>query len=125
MKFFDWIFGRKKKNDIPPIPSWDEIVEELYDKHLTFSDEVIQVIYSKDRSMRYVILKDGNGFFTYQLEAIYKFDEEEWAYISAQDNAFPAMWEPFRGINRKSLFQSIDELTNEIKSEPEYKQYFD
>jgi len=31
----------------------------MYDKHLdAFSDEVVKVIYSKDRSMRYVVLKD-------------------------------------------------------------------
>ena len=31
--------------------------------------------------MRYVVLKDEKGLFTFQLEAIYQFDEEEWKYI--------------------------------------------
>ena len=81
-------------------------------------------IYSQDCSMRYVILKDEKDFFTYQLEAIYQYDEDEWKYICAQDNALPAMWEPFRGIVGKSVFENIDELLKEIKTEPEYKQYF-
>ena len=34
------------------------------------------------------------------------------------------MWEPFRGIVGKSVFENIDELLNELKAEPEYKQYF-
>ena len=97
----------------------------MYDKHLdAFSDEVVKVIYSKDRSMRYVVLKDEKEFFTYQLEAIYPYDEDEWKYICSHDNVLPAMWEPFRGIVGKSVFENIDELLNELKAEPEYKQYF-
>ncbi len=107
------------------MPSWDTIVEMMYDKHLdNFADEVVNVIYSKDHSMRYVILKDNNNHLTYKLEAIYQFDEDEWKYICAHDNALPAMWEPFRGIVGKSVFESIEELQKEMKSEPEYKQYF-
>ena len=71
MNFFDRLFKRKAKAPIPPMPSWETVVEMMYDKHLdAFSDEVVKVIYSKDRSMRYVVLKDEKDFFTYQLEAI-------------------------------------------------------
>ena len=98
----------------------------MYDKHLNaFADEVIKVIYSKDRSMRYIILKDEKGIFTYQLEAIYQFEEDEWKYVGSHDDALPAMWEPFRGIVGKSFFNNTEELLKEMKAEPEYKQYFD
>ena len=107
------------------MPAWNTIVEMMYDKQLdTFADEVVDVIYSKDRSKRYVILKKGNDLLTYQLESIYQFDEDEWNYISSYDNALPAMWEPFIGIGGKSIFNSIKELRNEIENEPEYRQYF-
>ena len=97
----------------------------MYDKHLdAFSDDVVKVIYSKDRSMRYVVLKDEKGFFTYQLEAIYQYDKDEWKYICTYDNALPAIWEPFRGIVGKSVFENMDELLKELKAEPEYKSYF-
>ena len=125
MKFFNRIFRRKQNTDIPPMPAWNTIVEMMYDKQLdTFADEVVDVIYSKDRSKRYVILKKGNDLLTYQLESIYQFDEDEWNYISSYDNALPAMWEPFIGIGGKSIFNSIKELRNEIENEPEYRQYF-
>ena len=125
MKFFNRIFRRKQNTDIPPMPAWNTIVEMMYDKQLdTFADEVVDVIYSKDRSKRYVILKKGNDLLTYQLESIYQFDEDEWNYIGSYDNALPAMWEPFRGIAGKSIFNSIKELRNEIENEPEYRQYF-
>lgn len=60
------------------MPSWEAVIEMMYDKHLdVFSDEIEKVFYSKDCSMRYVVLKDKKGFFTYQLEAIYQYNEEE------------------------------------------------
>ena len=125
MNFLTKLFKKKPVVEIPPRPSWETVVEMMYDKHLdAFSDEVVKVIYSKDRSMRYVVLKDKKGFFTYQLEAIYQYDEDEWKYICLHDNALPAMWEPFRGIAGKSFFENIDELLKELNAEPEYKSYF-
>ena len=74
--------------------------------------------------MRYVILREKNGLFTYRLEAIYQYDKDEWKYICSHDNALPAMWEPLRGIVGKSIFKNTNDLLKELKSEPEYKQYF-
>ena len=125
MSFFDWLFRKKPKQNIPQMPSWESIVEMMRDKHLdAFADEVVDVIYSKDSSMRYVILREENGLFTYQLEAIYQYDKDEWKYICSHDNALPAMWEPLRGIVGKSIFKNTNDLLKELKSEPEYKQYF-
>lgn len=107
------------------MPSWDTIVELLYDKNLdSFCDEVINVLYSKDNAMRYVVLKDEKGIFTYQLEAIYQFDEDEWKYICSYDGALPAMWESYLGNVGSSLFANEEDLMKELKSQPEYKQYF-
>ena len=125
MNIFNWLFRKKPNRDIPPMPSWGSIVEMMRDKYLdVFADEVVDVIYSKDSSMRYVILKDKNGLFTYQLEALYQYVEDEWQYICSHDNALPAMWEPFRGVVGKSVFENKNELLKELKAEPEYKQYF-
>ena len=125
MSLFSRIFRRKVNQIIPPMPSWDTIVEMMRDKHLdTFAYEVVDVTYSTDSSMRYVILKGDNQLLTYQLEAIYKLDEDEWKYICSCDDALPAMWKPCGESGRKSVFESMEELINEMKSEPEYKRYF-
>ena len=125
MNFFTKLFKKKPRVEIPPMPSWETVVDMMYDKHLdAFSDEVAKVIYSNDRSMRYVVLKDEKGFFTYQLEAIYQYDEDEWKYICSHDNALPAMWEPFRGNVGKSIFENMGELLKELGAEPEYTSYF-
>ena len=128
MNWLKKFFNKNRESDIKPIspmPSWDKIVELLYDKSLdSFCDEVINVFYSKDNSMRYVVLKDEKGIFTYQLEAIYQFDEEEWKYICSNDDAIPAMWESYLGNCGTSLFANEEDLMKELYSQPEYKQYF-
>ena len=125
MNFFKLFSRKKKDSNVRPSPPWNEIVDMMHDKYLdAFADEVVTVIYSLDRSMRYVVLKCDNGLLTYQLEAIYQYDEDELRYICSDDKALPAMWEPFHGVGGKSLFESEKELLKEMKSEPEYKRYF-
>ena len=125
MNFFKRLFQKEKLKEIPAMPPWAELVEMMYDKSLdAFVDEVVRVVYSADNTMRYVVLKDEKGLFTYQLEAIYQFDADEWKYICSNNVALPAMWEPFRGIVGKSFFENEEELLKEMKEEPEYKQYF-
>ena len=126
MNFFKRLFQKEKPKEFPPMPPWAEIVKMMYDKSLdAFVDEVVRVVYSADNTMRYVVLKDEKGLFTYQLEAIYQFDADEWKYICSNNVALPAMWEPFRGIVGKSFFENEEELLKEMKEEPEYKQYFE
>ena len=126
MSFFKRLFQKEKPKEVPAMPPRAEIVEMMYDKSLdAFAEEVVNVVYSLDKTMRYVVLKDEKGLFTYQLEAIYQFDEDEWKYICFHNDALPAMWEPFPGVAGKSLFENEEELLKEMKEEPEYKQYFE
>lgn len=106
-------------------PDWGTVVEMMYDNGLdAFQDEVIKVVYSKDKSMRYVILKDEHSIFTYQLEAIYQYNDEEWSYLCDSNSMLPAMWEPHSNGWSGSRFENIDDLMKELIFEPEYKQFF-
>lgn len=110
---------------IPPMPSWNEIVEMMYDKNLdTFTGEIVRCIYSCDKTMRYVILKNCNGFFTYCLETIYQFDEDDWKYISKETNALPAIWENLYATDNKSVFETEEDAIKELKAEGIYKNCF-
>ena len=110
---------RKEKRIVPPMPEWNEIVEMLYDKNLDFLDSTVEkVIYSKDKSKRYVVLKSDKGFFTYRLEEIYQLDEE-WSYRYSSDLT-PAFWQDVDNGN-KSIFSTLEEALNELKQEAEYK----
>lgn len=126
MKFFKKLFQKGKSKEIPTTPPWAEVVEMMHDKSLdAFAIEVVRVMYSVDKTMRYVVLKDEKGLFTYQLEAIHQFDEEEWKYIFSNDGTLPATWEPFGESIGKSFFENEEELLKEMKAEAEYKQYFE
>lgn len=115
----------KQKKEVPQIQSWESIVDALYDDGLdAFCNEVIRVIYSKDRSMRYVILKDEENLLTYELEAIYQFYNDEWQYLCSH-TAIPAMWEPYRGVLGHSVFACEEDLMRELMAEPEYKKFFE
>ena len=125
MNFFSKLFKKKASAETPPMPAWETVVEMMHDQQLNFiANEVMEVIYSIDGTMRYVILKDERGFFTYHLEALRQFDEDEWIYFGSQDNALPAAWDSFGGIKRISLFDTIEALKKELQAEPEYNQYF-
>ncbi|MBR5453275.1 MAG: hypothetical protein IKV54_04270 [Clostridia bacterium] len=62
----------RKKNSyphdvqVPPLPPFDEAVKIMYGKQLdSFADEVVRAIYSKDKTMRFVLLKNGKRLYTY------------------------------------------------------------
>ncbi len=122
-------FFRKKKPQTSATPAdkpnWGDIVATLYDKGLdAFNCEVVRVIYSEDRSIRYVILKDEAGRYTYEIEAIYQWYDDEWGYHCADDGVLPAQWEPFHGRIGNSFFDNEPDLLRELTAEPEYIRYF-
>ena len=111
---------RKEKRIVHQMPEWNEIVEMLYDKNLDFLDSTVEkVIYSKDKSKRYVVLKSDKGFFTYRLEKIYQLDEEEWSYRCSFDLT-PAFWQDVDN-GSKSIFSTLEDALNELKQEAEYR----
>lgn len=55
-KLKDLLHNKKKQQPIPPIPTIEEIAEELYNKSLSFKDyEAIKVIYNKDKTKRFIL----------------------------------------------------------------------
>lgn len=89
---------------------------------------MVKVIYSADKSKRYVVLKDKNSYLSYRFETVYKLDEDEYKQaerVFPHNKALPAIWEPLGGTAEKSLFENEEELLKELKAEPEYKRYFE
>ena len=110
----------KEKRVVPKMPEWNEIVKMLYDKNLDcFDDEVVRVIYSKDKAMRYIVLKSDKDFFSYRLEKIYQLDEEEWSYRCSFDLT-PAFWQDVDN-GSKSIFSNLEDALKELEQEAEYK----
>lgn len=120
------IFKRRKPCEpVPPKPSWTETVELMYGKSLSFDEEIVRVIYSKNKERRIVILKSDKGYLHYIPERLYELDDEEWAYFSAQPDALPAMWCSNGGSPYKSFYGTEQEVLNDLATIPEYRDFFE
>lgn len=101
----------------------EKMYDKMYDKSLDcFQDEIQKVIYSKDKSMRYVIIKKDNGIFYYVFEKIELYDEYEFEYSENNINAPPAMW--ITDNSHSSFFETFEDAIQNLKFEAEYMQYF-
>lgn len=113
------------QNPLPTIPQWEEIVSMMFDKGLdSFCDEIAEVIYNREQTKRFVILKSANGYYKYAYEELYAFDEEEWMYIGRQPDALPAMWMEPNCWQGTSFYFNYDDTLKEIRVTPEYQTYF-
>lgn len=115
--------GKKKKAVAPRrrIPTWDEVVESMYGKALAYADEVVDVIYSADKSRRYVVLKSDVGYFTYISEHVCALDEDELNYFP--DDSELGYWLP-ENDGAKHIFDTYERAKSELQREPEYIRYF-
>ena len=114
---------KKNKKTMPPI---EEIVETLYNKQMSFTDyEIVKVIYSSDKTKRFIILKSTNGFYKYTYEEICVLDEDEWKYCCNDANAYPAFWETRDKSSAYSFFGTENEAFLSMKQESEYILHFD
>ncbi len=114
---------KKNQKTIPPI---EEIAETLYDKQLSFTGyEIVKVIYSSDKTKRFIILKSTNGFYKYTYEEICVLGEDEWKYCCNDANAYPAFWEPRDKSSAYSFFGTENEAFLSMQQESEYILHFD
>ena len=126
MNLLSFLSKEKKKMPAPPpLPSWSEAVSVMYNKQLNcFGDELVDVLYTPDKTKRFVLLKSDKGYFRFVYEELHPFTEEEWMYVSRGKNPVPAIWEPSAGWQGTSLFGTLEDTWKELKLSPEYKQYF-
>lgn len=113
-----------KKNNVYKYTD-EELAEIMYDKQLVFVPEieVAEVLYSYDKSKRYVILKNNNGTYTYIYERIIPLDEDEINLLCLQENFLPAYWCE-DGDKHCHLYNTHQDALNGIFEEPNYKIYF-
>lgn len=127
--FAKWLRKTDKKNAAQPMPSFDEIVDMMFDKELSFSADlqVIRVLYNEDRTKRFVLLRSAKGFYKYTYETLCVCDEEEWQYICKcnMEAPCPAHWGPRGRFPSSSFFGTEEEAMSELVRESVYKQYFE
>lgn len=123
------IFSNKVKYECPEMPSHDEIVDMLYGKELSFIDdlEIVDIIYSNDKTKRFIVLKSMNGFYKYTFEEICICDKDEWEYLNrcGSDDVRPAWWATNDRNFAYSFFGNEEEAMDSLKSTSEYRLYFE
>ncbi len=122
--FFLRLFSEKPEADDSVVIPWEKAVEMLYDKQLDTFSQLIKVIYSKDKSMRYVVFKDDRGLLSYELEAIYPYDDNANKTVRMCGDEVSAYWTTYEVRKGNSFFDNQKELLAQIESEHEFKQYF-
>lgn len=104
--------------------SMSEIAERMYNKSLDrFTGKVLKVIYSENKTERYVILKNENGIVHFVFEKIELYDEETLNYFEGSPDALPAYWNGFD--TPRSFYGTLEDALNNLKFEPKYRQYFE
>lgn len=109
MKWLKKLFGKAApKPEVPPMPSWEETVDIMYDKSLG-SSELLKVIYSNDKTKRYILYKSDRGYYKYTYEMLHGFDEAEWVYVVRSDNYLPGYWQEASPSCVSSFFGTEEE----------------
>lgn len=117
------LFRRKKEKTKITLPSWDALVEMMYGQDICCpaAYTVINVIYSKDKAHRYLILQSKQGgHYTYHRENLFAYDEEELSYFP---HSLHGYWCPVSG-DGVHIFDNLESLMRELVAEPDYKTFF-
>ena len=124
--FLAKLFCRKHASSCPSIPPMDEIVAYMQDIELSFfSDSIVRILSSSDRTKRIVILQSDHGYYKTVYEELQLWDEDEWNYFANDPNKYPAYWNPVDSpINSNSFYGTEDEAFAAITSSKEFQTYF-
>ena len=98
--------------------SWDKIVEECYDKELSFIYDVIKVIYTDKKTERAVILQRPDGLINVVLEKLYPFDDDDLIYLN--DDDLHGYWS-FSPNHNNSIFDTKERAIEAVFSELPFK----
>ena len=126
MSLLDRISPKKQPSHQRKMPTWEEIVNHMQNKELSFfADTVVRVISSKDRAKRVILMQSDHGYYKVVYERICVMDEDEWNYFCNDPDKYPAWWEPVvSSINSKSFYGTEDDAINAVIESHEYKTYF-
>lgn len=126
MSLLDKLFPKKPQACQRKMPTWEEIIEYMQWKELSFfADTVVRVISSKDRAKRVIVLQSDHGYYKVVYEEIHVWDEDEWNYFCNDPDRYPAWWEPVdSSINSKSFYGTEDDAIEAVTNSYEYKTYF-
>ena len=126
MSLLDKLFPKKQPDCRREMPTWEEIVDHMQGKDMSFlADTIVRIILSKDRAKRIIIFRSDQGYYKTLYEEIRVWDEDEWIYFCNDPNRYPAYWESVESsINNKSFYGTEEDTIKAVTESHEYKMYF-
>ena len=119
MNFFKKLFSKNNSNQPRKTLSESKQIKIMQDKNLTYTMQLVEVFYSLDKKMRYVLLRRKDGKFSIKLEKLFLYDEKALNALPA--NSLPGYWEPLNfGV---ALFKTEEDAIAAMKKEDEYKSH--
>lgn len=116
-----------KKKELPrQMPSWERIVGMMYGKQLgNFRGRVLEVLYSRDHTMRVLLLRNKKGMYHYHFEKIEAYELDDWLYYKKMNpDALPAIWVFMDSEAETDFFATEQEAARELAKEPLFLQNF-
>ena len=126
MSIFQRIFRDRLGSAHQPMPSIEEIIEQMQNRDLPdVPADHLHIFTAKDRTRRIIIRQSNSGYYTICYEQLCLRDEEEWRHLSHLPHILPAWWEPVDSpLNTKSFYGTYEEALKEMISFTDYRQYF-
>lgn len=123
MSIFSKIFSRTKENAAPK-SQWEQLVEAMHDQQLDCFDGVVEAIYSKDNSRRFVICQGGDGLYRYEYQELRLYTKEEKEFFALMGKDGDACWTIDCTSDDCPGWPTREDARRQLEKEPEYKKYF-
>lgn len=123
MSIFEKYFSRRRAEDAPKSP-WEQTIEDMLDKDLDCFDGVVEALYSKDNTRRFVILQGEDGRFRYEYQELRPYTKEEREFFAQAGRPADAYWSIDCTRSECLGWPTREDAQREMQNEKEYKKFF-
>ncbi len=123
MSIFEKFFSRRRAENAPLSP-WEQTIEDMRDQDLDCFDGVVEAVYSKDSTRRFVILQGADGRFRYEYQELRPYTQEEREFFAQAGRPADAFWTIDCTKSECPGWLTAEDARREMQNEKEYKEYF-
>lgn len=123
MSFLDKFFARRRAEGAPKAP-WELTIESMIDKDLDCFEGVVEALYSKDNTRRYVILQGADGLYRYEYQELRPYSKEEREFFAQMGRDAEAYWTIDCTRDDQPGWPTREDVQRQMEKETVYKKHF-
>ncbi len=123
MSIFEKFFSRRRAESAPLSP-WEQTIEDMREQDLDCFDGVVEAVYSKDSSRRFVIVQGPDGRYRYEYQELRSYTQEEREFFAQAGRPAEAFWTIDCTKSERPGWPAAEDARREMQNEKEYKKYF-